>query len=90
VKYTSILKTVHVKGNIFSVGLTDQNYVFFLSRRNGLSTQTKQISFLENLADDIQISREEKAFRFWINSFDGSVYINNVFEDLRDGLVFLH
>jgi hypothetical protein len=58
--------------------------------RNGLSTQTKQISFLENLADDIQISREEKAFRFWINSFDGSVYINNVFEDLRDGLVFLH
>jgi hypothetical protein len=89
VKYTSILKTVHVKGNIFSVGLTDQNYVFFLSRRNGLSTQTKQISFLENLADDIQISREEKAFRFWINSFDGSVYINNVFEDLRDGWILL-
>jgi hypothetical protein len=57
--------------------------------RNGLSTQTKQISFLENLADDIQISREEKAFRFWINSFDGSVYINNVFEDLRDGWILL-
>ncbi|CAH8278864.1 unnamed protein product [Arabidopsis lyrata] len=57
--------------------------------RNGLSTQTKQISFLENLADDIQISREEKAFRFWINSFDGSLYINNVFEDLRDGWILL-
>lgn len=64
--------------------------MFLFSRRNGLSTQTKQISFLENLADDTQISREEKAFRFWINSFDSLLYINNVFEDLRDGLVFKH
>ncbi|KAF2539816.1 hypothetical protein F2Q68_00018762 [Brassica cretica] len=54
--------------------------------RNGLSTKTKQISFL---ADDTQISREEKAFRFWINSFDSSMYINNVFEDLRDGWILL-
>uniref|UniRef100_A0A1J3DBW5 Fimbrin-2 n=2 Tax=Noccaea caerulescens TaxID=107243 RepID=A0A1J3DBW5_NOCCA len=57
--------------------------------RNGLSTKTKQISFLETLADDTQISREEKAFRFWINSFDSSMYINNVFEDLRDGWILL-
>ncbi|VVB03757.1 unnamed protein product [Arabis nemorensis] len=57
--------------------------------RNGLSTQTKQISFLETLADDTQISREERSFRFWINSFDSSLYINNVFEDLRDGWILL-
>ncbi|XP_010524643.1 PREDICTED: fimbrin-2 [Tarenaya hassleriana] len=57
--------------------------------RNGLSTKNKQISFLETLPDDTQISREEKAFRFWINSFDGSLYINNVFEDLRDGWILL-
>ncbi|KAF4367557.1 hypothetical protein F8388_009202 [Cannabis sativa] len=50
--------------------------------RNGLSSQTKQISFLETLPDDSQISREERAFRFWLNSQGNSAYINNVFEDL--------
>lgn len=53
--------------------------------RNGLSTQTKQISFLEMLPDDSQISREERAFRFWLNSHGNSSNIDNVFEDLRDG-----
>lgn len=57
--------------------------------RNGLSTQTKQISFLETLPDDTQVSREERAFRFWINSFGNSLYINNVFEDVRNGWVLL-
>lgn len=57
--------------------------------RNGLSTQTKQISFLESLPDDTQISREERAFRFWMNSLGNSSYIDNVFEDLRNGLVSL-
>lgn len=57
--------------------------------RNGLSTQVKQISFLEVSADDTQISREESAFRFWINSFGHSTYINNVFEDVRNGWVLL-
>lgn len=57
--------------------------------RNGLSTQTKQISFLETLPDDTQISREERAFRLWMNSLGNSTYINNVFEDLRNGWVLL-
>ncbi|KAM6564793.1 hypothetical protein CsatB_024791 [Cannabis sativa] len=57
--------------------------------RNGLSSQTKQISFLETLPDDSQISREERAFRFWLNSQGNSAYINNVFEDVRDGWVLL-
>ncbi|KAJ0054220.1 hypothetical protein Pint_03082 [Pistacia integerrima] len=57
--------------------------------RHGLSTQTKQISFLETLPDDTQISREERAFRFWINSLGNSTYIDNVFEDLRNGWVLL-
>lgn len=57
--------------------------------RNGLSTQAKQISFLETLPDDTQISREERAFRFWINSLGNSTYINNVFEDVRNGWVLL-
>ncbi|XP_031252181.1 fimbrin-2 [Pistacia vera] len=57
--------------------------------RHGLSTQTKQISFPETLPDDTQISREERAFRFWINSLGNSTYIDNVFEDLRNGWVLL-
>ncbi|CAA0805969.1 Fimbrin-2 [Striga hermonthica] len=57
--------------------------------RNGLSTQTKQISFLETLPDDAQVSREERVFRFWLNSLGNSSYIDNVFEDLRNGWILL-
>ncbi|XP_031121830.1 fimbrin-2-like [Ipomoea triloba] len=57
--------------------------------RNGLSTQTKQIDFLEMTPDDAQMSREERAFRFWINSLGNSFMIDNVFEDLRNGWVLL-
>ncbi|MED6161079.1 Fimbrin-2 [Stylosanthes scabra] len=57
--------------------------------RNGLSTQTKQSSLLEALPDDTQDSREERAFRLWMNSLGNSTYINNVFEDVRNGWVLL-
>ncbi|XP_059300756.1 fimbrin-2-like [Lycium ferocissimum] len=57
--------------------------------RNGLSNQTKQISFLEISPDEAQMSREERAFRFWINSLGNSSYIDNVFEDLRNGWLLL-
>ncbi|XVE72667.1 hypothetical protein DITRI_Ditri11bG0056900 [Diplodiscus trichospermus] len=57
--------------------------------RNGLSTQTKQISFLETLPDETQVSREERVFRFWLNSLGNSTYIDNVFEDLRNGWILL-
>ncbi|KAL3531041.1 hypothetical protein ACH5RR_010363 [Cinchona calisaya] len=57
--------------------------------RNGLSTQTTQISFLETSPDDTQISREERAFRFWINSLGNSTYIDNIFEDVRNGWILL-
>ncbi|XP_058093547.1 fimbrin-2 [Magnolia sinica] len=57
--------------------------------RNGLSSATKPISFLETSSDDVQVSREETSFRLWINSLGNSTYINNVFEDVRDGWVLL-
>jgi len=40
--------------------------------------------------DDFGDSREERAFRMWINSLgiDG-VYVNNLYEDCQDGLVLL-
>ncbi|THU67657.1 hypothetical protein C4D60_Mb05t27020 [Musa balbisiana] len=58
-------------------------------KRNGLSSQMKQITFLEANSDDPQVSREERAFRLWINSLGIPTYINNVFEDLRTGWVLL-
>jgi plastin-1 len=40
--------------------------------------------------DDVGDSREERAFRMWINSLGlEDVYINNLFEDCSDGLVLL-
>ncbi|KAK2352767.1 fimbrin [Trifolium repens] len=57
--------------------------------RNGLTEQTKQISLLQALPDDTEDSREERAFRLWINSLGNSTYINNVFEDLRNGWILL-
>ncbi|KAK9082639.1 hypothetical protein Scep_029110 [Stephania cephalantha] len=55
--------------------------------RNGLSS--RQVSFIETSPDDAQVSREEEAFRLWINSLGNSTYINNVFEDVRNGWVLL-
>ncbi|KAG9149389.1 hypothetical protein Leryth_003346 [Lithospermum erythrorhizon] len=59
------------------------------THRNGLSTQTQNISFIEISPDEAQISREETAFRFWLNSIGNSSYIDNVFEDLRNGWILL-
>ncbi|KAF8409661.1 hypothetical protein HHK36_005739 [Tetracentron sinense] len=58
-------------------------------QRNGLSTDSKKISFAEMIPDDVQISREERCFRLWINSLGTSTYVNNVFEDVRNGWVLL-
>ncbi|CAN6472129.1 unnamed protein product [Victoria cruziana] len=41
------------------------------------------------MSDDVQTSREERAFRLWINSLGVSTYVNNVFEDVRNGWVLL-
>ncbi|KAL6010277.1 fimbrin [Asimina triloba] len=53
--------------------------------RNGLSFDTNKMSFAEMMPDDVQVSREERAFRLWINSLGIATYVNNVFEDVRNG-----
>ncbi|CAO2183863.1 unnamed protein product [Urochloa humidicola] len=73
-------------------GLPNLNLAFvahIFQKRNGLSKQMKQVSFVDGLSDDAQVSREERSFRLWINSLGISTYINNVFEDLRNGWVLL-
>ncbi|KAJ6886350.1 hypothetical protein NC651_026902 [Populus alba x Populus x berolinensis] len=56
-------------------------------QRNGLTTDSKKISFAEMMTDDVQTSREERCFRLWISSLGIVTYVNNVFEDLRNGKV---
>jgi len=42
--------------------------------------------------DDVGDTREERAFRMWINSLgiESCPYVDNLFDDLRDGEVILH
>lgn len=73
-------------------GLQNLNLAFvahIFQKRNGLSKQMKKVTFVDGLFDDAQVSREERSFRLWINSLGISSYINNVFEDLRNGWVLL-
>lgn len=42
------------------------------------------------MTDDIEGSKEERAFRFWINSLNiEDLYVNNLYEEARDGLLLL-
>ncbi|KAJ1415584.1 CH domain superfamily [Sesbania bispinosa] len=57
--------------------------------RNGLTVDSKKMNFAEMMTDDAQTSREERCFRLWINSLGIATYVNNVFEDVRNGWVLL-
>ncbi|KAI4306166.1 hypothetical protein L6164_029467 [Bauhinia variegata] len=58
-------------------------------QRSGLSTDSRKMSYAEIMTDDVQTSREERCFRLWINSLGVATYVNNVFEDVRNGWVIL-
>ncbi|KAL6536709.1 fimbrin [Orobanche minor] len=69
-------------------GSTNLNLAFvaqIFHQRNGFSTDSKKISFAEMMTDDELMSREERCFRLWINSLGISSYVNNLFEDVRNG-----
>ncbi|CAD5180919.1 unnamed protein product [Musa acuminata subsp. malaccensis] len=57
--------------------------------KNGLSSDNKYISLSQTMPGDIQVSREERAFQLWINSLGIVTYVNNLFEDIRNGWVLL-
>uniref|UniRef100_A0A0D9VHP4 Calponin-homology (CH) domain-containing protein n=1 Tax=Leersia perrieri TaxID=77586 RepID=A0A0D9VHP4_9ORYZ len=56
--------------------------------RNGLS-ESNAAPVVEDTPDDVEASREERAFRLWINSLGIATYVNNLFEDVRTGWVLL-
>ncbi|XP_031476847.1 fimbrin-2-like [Nymphaea colorata] len=58
--------------------------------RNGLPSHSKHLPAVnEFVLEETLVSREEKSFRMWINSLGNSIYINNIFEDVRNGWVLL-
>ncbi|XP_010443166.1 PREDICTED: fimbrin-3-like [Camelina sativa] len=56
--------------------------------RNGLSTDGR-FSFAEMMTEDLQSCRDERCYRLWINSLGIESYVNNVFEDVRNGWILL-
>uniref|UniRef100_A0ACD6AMY9 Uncharacterized protein n=1 Tax=Avena sativa TaxID=4498 RepID=A0ACD6AMY9_AVESA len=56
----------------------------------GLISQIIKIKLTQSASrDDVILSRDERAFRMWINSLGVATYVNNVFEDVRNGWVLL-
>lgn len=44
---------------------------------------------VEQTFEEVEETREEKAFRNWINSLGVDPYVNHLYEDLRDGIILL-
>ena len=47
-------------------------------------------ALLAELAEDENDSREERAFRTWINSLGLETHVNDLYMEVRDGLLLLH
>jgi plastin-1 len=83
-----------VRPSDITSGNVKLNTVFvaeLFNTKHGLEELTEEeIAKIGILNDDIEGSRDERAFRFWINSLNiDDLYINNLYEECRDGLVLL-
>ncbi|KAF8652981.1 hypothetical protein HU200_062416 [Digitaria exilis] len=82
--------TRYVTSKDITEGSANLNLAFvaqIFQNRNGLSNNT--VAPVEDTPDDVEASREERAFRLWINSLGIPTYVNNLFEDVRTGWVLL-
>jgi plastin-1 len=83
-------------GKDLAKGNSKVNTIFVaevFNTRHGLEElneeEKEEVAKFINDYDDIEGSREERAFRFWINSLGiEGVFINNLYEECRDGDVF--
>jgi plastin-1 len=84
-----------VRPTDITTGNVKINTVFLselFNTKHGLEELTQEeIEKFGILNDDVEGTRDERAFRFWINSLNlENIYINNLYEECRDGLVLLH
>nr|BAK07719.1 predicted protein [Hordeum vulgare subsp. vulgare] len=83
--------TRYVTSKDINEGSANLNLAFvaqIFQQRNGLSSN-KVAPVVQDTPDDVEASREERAFRLWINSLGIATYVNNLFEDVRTGWVLL-
>ncbi len=86
-----------VRPSDITTGNVKLNTVFvaeLFNHKHGLEElneeEIEQIAKYGIMNDDIEGSRDERAFRFWINSLNiDDLYINNLYEECKDGLVLL-
>lgn len=58
--------------------------------KHGLDELEEKLDLAGIIDDDIEGTKEERAFRMWINSLGiEDVFINSLFTDLQDGMVLL-
>lgn len=75
-------------------GNTKLNTIFtadVFNHKHGLEELTQEeYEAAAMLDDDVEGSREERSFRMWMNSLGiDDVYVNNLYEDARDGMILL-
>jgi hypothetical protein len=75
-----------VSGNV-KVNTLFVSYIF--NTKHGLEELSKEeYDAAAMIDDDIEGSREERAFRLWINSLGiEDVYVNNLYDDCKDGVI---
>jgi len=75
-----------VSGNV-KVNTLFVSYIF--NTKHGLEELTKEeYDAAAMIDDDVEGSREERAFRLWINSLGiDDVYVNNLYDDCKDGVI---
>lgn len=75
-------------------GNTKLNLIFIaeiFNKNPGLHATEQELYEAAGLInDDVEGTREERAFRMWINSLNiDGLFINNLYEDVKDGLALL-
>eukprot|EP00948_MAST-09A_sp_MAST-9A-sp1_P002551 g2551.t1 len=83
-----------IQPNDIARGNKNLNLAFcaqIFNTNHGLTiTEEEKIDMAGLMDDDVGDSREERVFRLWINSLGiPDLYVNNLFEDLRNGVVLL-
>eukprot|EP01016_Furgasonia_blochmanni_P032463 TRINITY_DN3348_c0_g1_i11.p2 TRINITY_DN3348_c0_g1~~TRINITY_DN3348_c0_g1_i11.p2 ORF type:complete len:424 (+),score=160.69 TRINITY_DN3348_c0_g1_i11:548-1819(+) len=86
---TSFTKPEHIVSGNPKINLLFAASIF--NANTGLVANEQEVKDAAGLLDDdIEGSREERAFRMWINSLGlENVYVNNLYEDIKDGVVLL-
>lgn len=84
----------YITSNDICKGNDKLNLLFcaeIFNSHNGLEPLTQEeYEAAKLLYDDVEGTREERAFRMWINSLGlDDVYVNNLYEDVRSGVLLL-